>query len=82
MYAPSSSSSTAKRWNCGVISVPPQKMPVMPAFFERDPSRTSASSSFGVVNMHWMLSCALEQRQRLIDHVLLVGLQLSDPAAS
>ena len=54
---PPSTSSRAKRWNCGVISVPPQKMPVMPAFFSEIFS-ASASSSFGVVNMQRMLSCA------------------------
>ena len=32
MYAPSSSSSLAKRFHWGVSSVPPEKTPLMPAF--------------------------------------------------
>ena len=48
----------AKRIHCEVISVPPQKMPVMPAFAMLEPSFSSrlhsASSSLGVVNMHLM----------------------------
>ena len=72
---PRISSSTAKRWNCGVISVPPQKMPVMPAFFSEMRSH-SASSSFGVVNRH-LIVVRLEQRERLVDDVLLVRLHLS-----
>ena len=58
MYAPSSSSSCAKRFHCGVNSVPPEKMPVMPILrivVPIDSRRSaSASSSFGVVNMHLM----------------------------
>ena len=48
----------------------------MPVFFERRSFSHSASSSFGVVNMHLMSSCALQERQRLVDDVLLVGLEL------
>ena len=55
----------AKRIHCGVISVPPQKMPVMPVSlamlvpsFSSRPAR--ASSSFGVVNMH-LMSCPAER---------------------
>ncbi|MNC94528.1 hypothetical protein D3C83_114060 [compost metagenome] len=58
MYAPSSSSSWAKRFHCGVNSVPPEKIPLMPAFrivVPMDSSRRpSASRSFGVVNMQRM----------------------------
>ena len=58
MYAPSSNSSCANRFHCGVNSVPPEKMPVIPIFrivVPIDSSRSaSASSSFGVVNMQRM----------------------------
>ena len=60
MYAPSSSSSCAKRFHCGVNSVPPEKMPVIPMALIVVPisssRRASDSSSFGVVNMQRM-SC-------------------------
>src|SRR5438067_11339399 len=49
-------SSIVNRLHCDVISVPPQKMPVIPAFEMLEPSFSSrphsASSNFGVVNMH------------------------------
>ncbi|MNC93231.1 hypothetical protein D3C83_98130 [compost metagenome] len=57
---PSSTSSRTQRWNCGVISVPPQKMPRIPAFLSEIFS-ASASSSLGVMNMQRMLSCALSR---------------------
>ena len=45
-----------KRIHCDVISVPPQKMPVMPTSARVVPCDSSrfarASSSFGVANMH------------------------------
>ena len=44
----------------------------MPSFLSETCSQ-SASSSFGVVNRHLMSSCALQQRQRLVDDVLLVA---------
>ena len=75
MKAPSRSSSTAKRVHCGVNSVPPEKIPVIPALRIVVPrfSRPSASDSrsFGVVNMHftswpasriviaWSMQCCL-----------------------
>ena len=37
--------------------MPPQKTPLIPSVFSETFSH-SASSSFGVVNRHWMLSCA------------------------
>ena len=69
---PSSSSSTAKRWNCGVISVPPQKTPVMPAFFSEIFSQGLQQLRRGEHAVD--VSCALQQRQRLFDDVLLVRL--------
>ena len=70
--APSSSSSTAKRWNCGVISVPPQKTPVMPALLQRDllaerlqQLRRREQAADVVVRA--------QHGERLVDHVLLVA---------
>src|SRR5437660_5959781 len=65
MYTPGPRySSIVNRIHCDVISVPPQKMPVMPAFEMLPPCSSSrlhsASSSFGVVNMH-LTSCPAER---------------------
>ena len=50
-----SSSSIANRYHCGVNSVPPEKIPVMPLALMLLPFSNSfiasASSSLGVVNM-------------------------------
>ena len=60
--------------------MPPQKTPLIPSFAS-DTFSDSASSSFGVVNMQRMPSWALQQDQRLVDHVLLVALHLRHVSA-
>ena len=76
----SSTSSRTQRWNCGVISVPPQKMPRDAGLLQRDllgqrfeQLRRGEHAPDVVVR--------LEQRQRLIDDVALVGLP-PDPSGA
>ena len=81
---PPNSSSTQNRVHCGVNSVPPEKMPVMPASARLLPrsssARQSASISFGVPNMHLHVVPRAEDRDRLIDAVLLVRFEVLHPA--
>ena len=80
MYAPSSNSSCAKRFHCGVNSVPPEKIPVIPAFRMRgahrlEPQRERLEQlrrrehALDVVT-------GLQDRDGLIDDVILVGLEV------
>ena len=72
------------RVHCGVNSVPPEKMPVMPAsrqaaaaLFQRQAQRFDqlrrAEHAFDVV-------AGAEDRDRLVDAMLLVGFELLHPA--
>ena len=81
---PPKSSSMQNRVHCGVNSVPPEKMPVMPvslqaaaAFFQRQAQRFDqlrrAEHAFDVV-------AGAENRDRLIDAMLLVRFELLHPA--
>ena len=84
MYAPSSSSSCAKRFHCGVNSVPPEKMPVMPALRMRrahrlEPQRQRLEQLRRREHALDVVAGA-EDRDRLIDDVILVGLQVLGPA--
>ncbi len=82
---PPSSSSMAKRVHCGMNSVPPLKIPVMPALGMLEPcfssSSARASSSLGVVNMQLDVVPGMQNRNGLLDAMLLVGFELFDGAA-
>ena len=84
MYAPSSSSSCAKRFHCGVNSVPPEKMPVMPILRIVVPIDSSRKrerlEQFRRGEHAPDVVPRLENGHRLIDDVRLVGLEVLAPA--
>ena len=81
---PPNSSSMQNRVHCGVNSVPPEKMPVMPAFtktaaaFFKRQAQCLDQLRRAEHALHFV-SCA-ENRERLIDAVLLVRFELLHPA--
>ncbi len=81
---PPNNSSTQNLVHCGVNSVPPEKMPVMPVSASDVPRSSSAkqsdSMSLGVLNMTLYVVAGGEHGNRLIDAVLLIFFQVIHPA--
>ena len=76
------SSSRAKRYHCGVNSVPPQKMPLMPASSMLEPfvdqPHGEGFEQLGRGEHALDVVAGGEDRDRLIDHVVAVLLDLGD----
>ena len=81
---PSRSSSWAKRFHCGVNSVPPAKMPGDAGVLQARPVRLQSIGQrleqLGRGEQALDVVTGRQHRDRLVDHVVLIGLEVLHPA--